>query len=308
MKRVPGLAIALVIALVAVIAGRKLLGDRGTVEPSKVVRTGRAVPLTVNLADGLVQDGKLQCFELKRGDGSYSAVVDGGRVRNATAASKNLRFALTIASINQTETVGKAFALEPSKTAGPFLVSSKSLAQPVDTCSLAIGSRDPAVDKIAAVRSAAAKAGCSGPDAHAVEGQDHIQPPKRATYATKPPTSGAHYASRDPLAPALTGVHGSPIQNEVQVHNLEHGQIGLQYRGAGRSAVEALTTATNANTREVFLAPYEDMTQVIAMTAWGVSVSCSAEPAGPDLTSLANAFIAAYQDHAPESVPGTPVR
>ena len=59
----------------------------------------------------------------------------------------------------------------------------------------------------------------------AITGWNHIDPPAKATnYNSVPPTSGDHYG-----ATADTRVHTQPVPDENQVHNLEHGQIIIQY-------------------------------------------------------------------------------
>ncbi|GAC1425487.1 MAG: hypothetical protein NVSMB57_16920 [Actinomycetota bacterium] len=302
MRRIPAILPVAALSILAVVAGRKLLHSAGPeIGSIRPVRTGRAVPLTVDLAPGLTQSGTLRCAELKRSDGSYAATVEGGSVVNTTDAEMSLSFTLTISSRAETESVSRPFALPAKKDVGPFTVASKSLAQRLESCGLKIVVRGAASAELFAVRAAAAKAGCQGPAEQNIEGRSHVPEGTSVAYKSKPPTSGDHYAK-----PAHTGVQTQQIRNEAQVHNLEHGHVGLQYRGVSPATIEALASVTRSDAREVFSAPYNDMPQKIAMTAWGVSLSCTNEPPADQVRDLAQAFVKAYEGHAPENIAGTP--
>jgi len=93
-------------------------------------------------------------------------------------------------------------------------------------------------------------------------------------YNSTPPTSGCHQPSV-----AAWGVSQSPVSNEVQVHNLEHGGVLIQYR---QNPVPGLDDAYIADLEnfvedirqqrrycKVLLAPYPNLDQEIALTAWG---------------------------------------
>jgi hypothetical protein len=97
-------------------------------------------------------------------------------------------------------------------------------------------------------------------------GNAHIVFPETATYNSYPPTSGPHYGS---LAP--WGIHTTPIQNELQVHNLEDGGVMVQYNcpDGCPELVAQLSGVVSRYDRFVILAPYPDMEARIALTAWG---------------------------------------
>jgi hypothetical protein len=97
-------------------------------------------------------------------------------------------------------------------------------------------------------------------------GNLHITYPQTATYNSSPPTSGPHYTS---LAP--WGIHTEPIQNELQVHNLEDGGVMVQYNcpDGCPELVDQLAEIVGRYDRFVILAPYPDMEARIALTAWG---------------------------------------
>jgi len=127
-------------------------------------------------------------------------------------------------------------------------------------------------------------------------GQDHLDPGgKYSKYNSTPPTSGPH----DPT-PAPCGVTKEPIPNEVQVHDLEHGVIMVQYQpnlDAGQVAqLEALGRSYDSH---VIVAPYPGLPTPVAATAW------------TKLMNLPNAdtgklkrFIGRYRQKGPE--PGVP--
>ena len=89
-------------------------------------------------------------------------------------------------------------------------------------------------------------------------------------YNSTPPTSGPHY----PFL-ARWGVHTEPLPDELQVHNLEDGGVVIQYRcdEPCPELVEQLTAAGQPYLSSphpyVVLAPYPEMENRIALTAWG---------------------------------------
>jgi len=59
-----------------------------------------------------------------------------------------------------------------------------------------------------------------------------------SSYNTLPPTSGCHRSSQ-----AGYGVSSSPIPEDLQIHNLEHGGVIIQYQHTGLDAVSENTIA-----------------------------------------------------------------
>lgn len=87
----------------------------------------------------------------------------------------------------------------------------------------------------------------------------------KVPYNSIPPTSGVHY----PVTPAL-GVYQAPMLEELQVHALEHGHIGVQYAAdTPAGAVRALEKLAGQFPDDVFVAPYPKLQHGIALTAWG---------------------------------------
>lgn len=96
-------------------------------------------------------------------------------------------------------------------------------------------------------------------------GNEHIAYPETGTYNTSPPTSGPHYTTL-----AAWGIHTEPIPNELQVHNLEDGGVLVQYNcpDGCPDLIEQLSSVVARYDELVILAPYPDMENRIALTAW----------------------------------------
>ena len=103
-------------------------------------------------------------------------------------------------------------------------------------------------------------------------GGGHIKRDQSPTpYLSKPATSGQHYS--DSGAPTTWGVHDIFVQDEVLVHNLEHGGIAIHYDCSEPcpEIVNQLADITNRAVREglkVLLSPYPGMSNRIMLTAW----------------------------------------
>ena len=83
--------------------------------------------------------------------------------------------------------------------------------------------------------------------------------------------SGQHYS--DSGSPTTWGVHDIFVQDEVLVHNLEHGGIAIHYDCSDPcpELVNQLADLTNRAVREglkVLLSPYPGMSNRIMLTAW----------------------------------------
>ena len=129
-------------------------------------------------------------------------------------------------------------------------------------------------------------------------GNMHVQRDEsHPSYNSVPATSGWHYS--DELAPMPWGVYSEPIPDEVLVHNLEHGGVGIHYNcpdgcdflvqqlaslaihREGDWIDEYISTldpdldrqelAQAENIRrhyKIIMSPYPNMETTIALTAW----------------------------------------
>ncbi len=101
-----------------------------------------------------------------------------------------------------------------------------------------------------------------------VQGADHIsQSQTHPDYNSVPATSGWHYG--DASAPVPWGVHGDALPDEILVHNLEHGGVGIHYNcpeGCDELVSQLKKIADRMG--KVILSPYPGMETKIALTAW----------------------------------------
>ncbi|MCA1832374.1 MAG: DUF3105 domain-containing protein [Actinomycetota bacterium] len=155
--------------------------------------------------------------------------------------------------------------------------------------------------KVADVNRIAAQAGCDKVTNPPDQKNSHITPPATFQYSSNPPTSGSHYAGNTPQgpAPALTGVHTSPIQDEIQVHNLEHSHLVIQYKtGLDQDLVTKLEDFVKDHDKQMLIAPRVDMPYELSFTAWDTLVGCKNPNA--KAVDLAKAFRDAFSNKGPE--------
>ena len=98
--------------------------------------------------------------------------------------------------------------------------------------------------------------------AHIKSGEGH--PP----YNSVPGTSGWHYDYPDG-GPARWGVYQEPLADEVLIHNLEHGGIGIHYDCPdGCDDLAEQLEGFFQTGLEIIVSPYPEMDSRIAVTAW----------------------------------------
>ena len=96
------------------------------------------------------------------------------------------------------------------------------------------------------------------------QGREHVAPgEEHPEYATLPPTSGWHY--NVPLAPARWGIYDEVLENEILLHNLEHGYVNVHYN-CPDGCDELVAQLTDLV--QLLMSPYPDMDSRIALTAW----------------------------------------
>jgi hypothetical protein len=162
---------------------------------------------------------------------------------------------------------------------------------------------------LTALNRAATAAGCTALQTVPDQGRSHISPPATFNYNSNPPTSGNHYSLAG-TAPAPTGVYQSEIPGEVQVHNLEHGHIGIQYSVTGFSPDirNQLESFTRNHDTWIFMAPRQlDPGIQLAFTRWDNKVTCSSPTNASAVVALAQVFYDDFHGLGPEgALPGTP--
>jgi hypothetical protein len=126
-------------------------------------------------------------------------------------------------------------------------------------------------------------------------GREHIADTATGSnYSSDPPTSGPHWTRTD-----TWGVHTEPVPNELQIHNLEHGGIVIQYNSSvSEDEINQLEQVIAQCNVKLLLAPRPDMQQRIAVTAWTYKL---------DLDTVDRAaideFISAHVNKGPENIP-----
>lgn len=83
-------------------------------------------------------------------------------------------------------------------------------------------------------------------------------------YNTNPPTSGPHFEGH-----VEQKISNQPIPKEIQVHELEHGGVLIQYNCKNCDDLIAKLEKHARSSEHVIMAPYPDMDAKIALTAWG---------------------------------------
>ena len=104
------------------------------------------------------------------------------------------------------------------------------------------------------------------------QGTTHVSPgEEHPSYNSVPATSGWHYDV--PLAPARWGIYDEPFDDEVLLHNLEHGYINVHY-DCPDGCPELVTQLTELVQEgidrggKLLMSPYAGMDYRISLTAW----------------------------------------
>ncbi len=137
------------------------------------------------------------------------------------------------------------------------------------------------------------------------DGRGHIEgnTPHTEAYSVVPATSGAHWAgATTPLgipSPARWGRYDAVIPDEILIHNLEHGGIGLHYDCDDEcpEIVAALDDLMPRNPSQYIMSPYPGLPSKIAITSWRHHIYLDEV----DVEEILK-FIDEYQDRAPEQV------
>lgn len=129
------------------------------------------------------------------------------------------------------------------------------------------------------------------------QGRTHVEVGTNVEdYNSTPPTSGDHYPTW-----ADWGIYTTPIRNELQVHNLEHGGVIVQYKpDVDEAVVDQLVDVVRElgpTYKKLILAPYPDLDTNLALTAWGRIDTFDEFDA-----ERIRQFVAEYIDQGPEQV------
>jgi hypothetical protein len=96
------------------------------------------------------------------------------------------------------------------------------------------------------------------------QGASHVTPDSEPQYNSDPPTSGLHVQDWAPC-----GIYRQEVPDLVQVHDLEHGVVMVQYEpeisNEDRRALEDLGRALRDH---VIVAPRSGMASPVVLTAW----------------------------------------
>lgn len=96
-------------------------------------------------------------------------------------------------------------------------------------------------------------------------GRDHLaQGETPPDYNSSPATSGDHSA-----AAAECGIYTSEVPDQVQVHNLEHGTVVIQYQpDLDPTEIQALQEYARTKAGHILVAPRADLDDPVVVTSW----------------------------------------
>jgi hypothetical protein len=128
------------------------------------------------------------------------------------------------------------------------------------------------------------------------QGRDHVADGTEVEYETEPPTSGPHYAQWAP-----PDIYRQVVEDELLVHNLEHGHIVIFYSpdqlsDASVSKITELTSEYDGQWDAVLAAPRPEMENELTLTAWTYKMELDEFD-----EELIDAFVDAYRGRGPEN-------
>lgn len=139
------------------------------------------------------------------------------------------------------------------------------------------------------------------------DGREHLDgfAPNTDGYSVTPATSGPHWIGPETPAgvpaPARWGIYSNELPDEVLIHNLEHGGIGIHYDCDSDcpEIVAALEKFVPSSPSQFIVSPYSEMPSRITITSWRHHLYLDEVD-----TEKIQQFIDEYKDRAPESVSG----
>ena len=135
-------------------------------------------------------------------------------------------------------------------------------------------------------------------------GAEHIgsADPPPTPYNSNPPSSGAHFGSQ-----ANWGVYDYEVNDQIFIHNLEHGGIWFAYRpSVPVAAVEELQAiVAEIGGSKIVMAPRSANDADIAIVSWSrvLKFNLEGEHLAPNQREGIRAFYESYKNRGPEFVP-----
>jgi hypothetical protein len=122
--------------------------------------------------------------------------------------------------------------------------------------------------------------------------------PRPTTYNSNPPTSGPHFA-----VPAPVGFYAKELSDMKLVHNLEHGDVWISFKGSiSSSSVEKLKGLLDG--AKVIITRRDSNDTDVAAAAWGRldGFNFAGATISEDELQRLQDFILRYKNRGPESV------
>ena len=96
-------------------------------------------------------------------------------------------------------------------------------------------------------------------------GQDHLETGENPPIYNSSPASSGNHAS----VPAQCGIYVSEIPDQVQVHNLEHGAVVIQYQpDLDPDGIVLLQIYARSKSSHILLAPRAGLSDPVVLTSW----------------------------------------
>lgn len=134
------------------------------------------------------------------------------------------------------------------------------------------------------------KAGCAIKK-YPEQDRDHIDAnAARPKYNSTPPSSGPHRQQ-----PANWGSYDEPVDDEVLVHNLEHGGIVIHHKGLSDTQTDRVSEIADDYPTGVIALPNENIKVPIALSAWRTVQTCDRVD-----EVVVRAFVEEYCNKGPE--------
>jgi len=128
------------------------------------------------------------------------------------------------------------------------------------------------IDRIVdATAKQAEAAGCSSIERPGNAGRKHIERGEAARgYTSEPPTSGPHFTTT-----AGEGVSEAPVEQQLLIHNLEHGGVVVHHKGLPEAELTSLTEQIKDHDGKVLLVPNDELESPgVAYAAWQRLQTC----------------------------------